>query len=84
MPSHYRDKFEILSSILEIANGNAVRQVEIINKAKIPYSLFKEYLLVMYENGLIEIQSIRHQQSYRTTAKGNQFLSIYNGIKATT
>jgi predicted transcriptional regulator len=81
MQGHYRDKFDILASILEVANDNAVRQAEILNKVKIPHSLFKEYLLFLYQYGLIEIENIEHQKTYRSTKKGKRFLSICNKMK---
>ena len=54
MQPHYNYKFDILASILEIGNVNAVRQAEILNTTKIPNSMFKEYLLFLYQHGLIE------------------------------
>lgn len=84
MQHHYRDKFDILASILEVSNVNAVRQAEILDRAKIPHSIFKEYLLFLYQHGLIEIEETEHQKTYRSTAKGICFLAICNNLKTMT
>ena len=62
MQPHYNDKFDILASTLEIGNVNAVKQAEILNTAKIPNSMFKEYLLFLYQHALIEIEETEHQK----------------------
>ena len=79
MQSHYRDKFDIITSILDIANGNEVKQVKILVKANIPHNVFKEYLFLLRHNGLIEY--MQPQRTYRTTTKGLHFLSIVNEMK---
>ena len=38
----YRNRVNIIESILDIANGNEVRQIEILNKANITHAMFKE------------------------------------------
>jgi predicted transcriptional regulator len=72
----YRDKFDIIESILNITNGNGVPQVEILNKANIPFRLFKEYLFLLHECGLIQIKHERLRRTYKTTKKGTYFLTI--------
>jgi predicted transcriptional regulator len=84
MQNHYRDKFDIIALILDIANGNEARQADILIKANIPYTLFKEYLFSLYRYGLIEMEYIQRQckRTYRTTAKGIHFLGICNKMRA--
>ena len=65
MQNHYRDKFDIIASILDCANDNEVKQTEILAKANIPHCVFKEYLFFLYQNGLIEYTQL--QRTYRTT-----------------
>jgi predicted transcriptional regulator len=84
MQDHYRDKFDIIASILDVANNKGVRQAKILNKVKIPHGIFKEYLLFLYQHDLIEIENIHHQKTYRTTTKGVHFLSICNEMKTLT
>lgn len=82
MLCYYRDRFDVIASILDNANGNKVRQAEILHNAKIPHTLFKEYLYFLYQNALIDIEYIQVQRTYKTTAKGKRFLSIYNKMKS--
>lgn len=49
----YRDRIDIIESILDIANGNEVRQGEILHKTNITYTKFKECLSIMLQYGLI-------------------------------
>ena len=68
MQCYDRDRIGVIVSILDIADGSGVSQAEIVNKANIPHRLFKEYLLFLYQHGLIQIQNIQHQRTYRTTS----------------
>jgi predicted transcriptional regulator len=78
-PNYYRNRIGIITSILEIANGNEVKRVEILVKANITHTIFKEYLFHLFHSGLIEY--IRFQRMYRTTTKGILFLSITDKMK---
>jgi predicted transcriptional regulator len=43
---YYRNRIDIIASILEVANGNEVKQVEILNKANItPYYVQRMFVL---------------------------------------
>jgi len=72
----YRSRNDIIASILEVANGNRVRSTQIQFKAYISYNLLKEYLVLLLKNGLLEY--IEGERSFKTTAKGMQFLHKYN------
>jgi len=72
----YRSRNDIIASILETANGNKVRATEIQFKAYISYSILKEYLMLLLENGLLEY--IEGERSFKTAPKGMQFLRTYN------
>ena len=76
---YYRNRIDIIASILEVANGNEVKQVEILNKANITHTIFKECLFFVLQYGLMEY--IRFQRTYRTTTKGILFLSICDKMK---
>jgi predicted transcriptional regulator len=76
----YRNRTDIIEYILDISNGNAVRQIEILSIAKITHAIFKEYMPFLIQYGLIEYE--RHQKTFKTTAKGLDLLSIYNKMKA--
>jgi predicted transcriptional regulator len=75
----YKNRIDVIKSVLNTANGNGVNQSEILSKANISHGIFKEYLSLLLESGLIEI--IRHTGSYRTTEKGIQFIDICNKMK---
>ena len=77
----YRNRIDIIESILDIANGNEVRQIEILNKAKITHAIFKEYMSYLIQYGLIEYVPLQ-DTIYKTTAKGLDFLSMCNKMKA--
>jgi predicted transcriptional regulator len=83
MHNHYRDKFDIIASILGITNGNEIRQVDILSKANIPHNIFIKYMIVLHQYGLIEIEHMQHpsQRTYRITGKGIHFLDICNKLR---
>jgi predicted transcriptional regulator len=69
----YRSRTEIVSQMLIAANGGATK-TKIMYKAYLSYAQLKEYLSVLIENGLLEYTE--GMQTYRTTAKGNQFIKM--------
>ena len=73
-----------LSLYLDVANGNEVRQVDILVRANIPHVLFKKYLVLLHQYVLIEIEYMQSQsqRTYRTTAKGLHFLTVCNKMRA--
>ena len=82
MQCHYRDRIDVIISILDIANGNEVKQADILRNANIPCKLFKDYLFFLHLCGLIEIRYMHTQRTFRTTAKGMQFLNICEKMRA--
>ena len=73
----YRSRTEIVSMILEAANGGATK-TRIMYKAFLSYAQLKEYLSVLIENNLIEY--LEGIQTYKTTEKGFNFLKMHNEI----
>jgi predicted transcriptional regulator len=73
----YRSRTDIVSQILEVANGGTSK-TKIMYGAYLSYAQLKEYLAVLTENGLIEYQP--DDQRYRTTEKGLRFLKTYSQI----
>jgi predicted transcriptional regulator len=73
----YRSRTEIVSMILEAANGSATK-TRIMYKAFLSYAQLKEYLSVLIENNLLEY--LEGTQSYKTTEKGLNFLKMHNEI----
>jgi predicted transcriptional regulator len=74
----YRDRIDIISEILEAANGGASR-TRIKYKALLSYNQLKEYLTLLTEKGLLDYDQ-QEVQTFKTTDKGLRFLDIYNRI----
>ena len=73
----YRSRTEIVSMILEAANGGATK-TKIMYKAFLSYAQLKEYLSVLIENNLLEY--LQGVQTYKTTEKGFNLLKMHNEI----
>ena len=73
----YRSRTEIVSMILESANGGATK-TKIMYSAFLSYNQLKEYLSVLIENNLLDY--IEGTQTFRTTEKGLNFLKMHNEI----
>ncbi|TLX88933.1 MAG: hypothetical protein E6K94_11465 [Thaumarchaeota archaeon] len=73
----YRSRTEIVSMILEAANGGATK-TRIMYKAFLSYAQLKEYLSVLIENNLLEY--LEGVQTYKTTEKGLNLLKMHNEI----
>ena len=72
----YRNRIEIISGILDAANGGGVTKTKIMYKAYISFDQMKDYLTVLTENNLLNYDT--YTQTFRTTEKGLRFLNLYN------
>ena len=72
-----RSRTEIVSSILDAANGRATK-TKIMYKAFLSYAQLREYLSVLIENNLLEY--LEGNQTYKTTEKGLNLLRMHNEI----
>jgi len=72
-----RSRTEIVSNILDAANGGATK-TKIMYKAFISYNQLKEYLSVLIENNLLEY--LDGTKTFKTTEKGLYFLKTHNEI----
>jgi predicted transcriptional regulator len=75
----HRSRSEIISSILEVTNGNKARITEIQFKTYLSYNILKEYLVHLLENDLVEY--IEGETTFKTTPKGMQALQMYNKME---
>ena len=73
----YRSRTEIVSNILDAANGGTTK-TKIMYSAFLSYNQLKDYLAVLIENNLIEYHGVT--KIFRTTEKGLKFLTTYNAI----
>jgi predicted transcriptional regulator len=75
----YRSRTEIISQILEAANGSVnVTKTRLIYKVFLSQSQLKEYLKVLIENELLGYDFVT--RTFKTTQKGLKFLQLYNKI----
>ncbi|MDQ3853079.1 MAG: winged helix-turn-helix domain-containing protein [Thermoproteota archaeon] len=72
----YRSRTDIISEILDVANGGSATRTKIMYKAYLSYNQLKEYLMLLTENNLLSYDA--YNQTYRTTEKGLRFLDICN------
>ena len=72
-----RSKTEIVSNILDAANGGASK-TKIMYTAFLSYNQLKEYISMLIENNLIEYLDGVHK--FKTTEKGLNFLKMHNEI----
>jgi predicted transcriptional regulator len=70
-----RSRTEIVSNILDAANGGATK-TKIMYKAFISYNQLKEYLSLLIENNLLEYHD--GAQIFKTTEKGLNLLKMHN------
>ena len=71
----YRSRTEIVSNILDAANGGATK-TKIMYTAFLSYNQLTEYLSILIENNLLEY---RHgPQTFKTTEKGLNLLKMHN------
>ena len=72
---NYRSRTEIVSMILDAANGGAPK-TKIMYKAMLSFNQLKEYLSVLIKNNLIEYRD--GNKTFKTTEKGLNLLKIHN------
>jgi predicted transcriptional regulator len=64
----YRDRIDIVSQVLEIANGGDVTKSKIMYKAFLSHNQLKQYLTVLTGNDLLSYDLV--SQTFKTTEKG--------------
>ena len=74
---NYRSRTEIVSMVLEAANGCATK-TRIMYKAFLSFAQLREYLSLLLENNLLEY--IEGTKTYKTTEKGFKLLKMHNEI----
>ncbi len=72
----YRSRIDIISQILEVANGSDVTKTNIMYKAFLSFAQMKEYLTIVTESDLLRYDT--DTQTFKTTEKGLRFLKTYN------
>ncbi len=70
----YRGRTEIVSNILDAANGRATK-TKIMYSAFLSYTQLKDYLSILIENNLIEC--LEGNNTFKTTEKGLNVLKMH-------
>ena len=73
-----RNRIEIISQILEIANGGVSSKTKIMAKANLSYLQLKNYLVTLSEKDLLRYDL--YTRTFRTTEKGLRFLKVYGQL----
>jgi predicted transcriptional regulator len=74
----YRTKIDIISQILDAANGGGATRSKMAYQAFLNYDQLKKTLTALVENNLLFHD--RNTQTFKTTEKGLRFLRLYNEI----
>ena len=75
----YRSRTEIVSNILEAANGGATK-TKIMYKGFLSYAQLQEYLAILLANGLLEHNE--KEGKFATTSKGIKFLGVSSQLES--
>ena len=75
----YRNRFDIIASLLETAKAQRVRHTDILRTVSISHIPFKRYLLLLHRYGLIEYS--QRERTCKTTKKGLYFLDTFSKMK---
>jgi predicted transcriptional regulator len=72
----YRSRTDIISKILDIANGGGATKTKIMYQAFLSFTQMKVYARALTENNLLNYDT--YTQTFKTTEKGLRFLDTYN------
>jgi len=70
-----RNRIEIISQILETANGGVTSKIRIMYKVNLSYAQLKDYLMTLSDKNLLSYDLDTH--TFKTTEKGLSFLKAY-------
>ena len=75
----YRSRTEIISQILETANGRVgITVTKLMYKAFLSHDQLKGYVKVLTESDLLSYDFVT--RTFKTTERGLRFLNLYNKI----
>jgi predicted transcriptional regulator len=70
-----RNRTEIMSQILRVANGVGATKTTLMNKAFLHYAQLQDYLMVLTQTTCLAMTSTLERS---TTKKGLRFTEVYN------
>ncbi|MGH9950541.1 MAG: winged helix-turn-helix domain-containing protein [Nitrososphaeraceae archaeon] len=79
MKAKYRDRTEIIASVLEATKGGGASKTKIMFTAYLSYEQLKEYLKEILDKELLAYDF--HTRTYNITPKGIKFLQLYTELE---
>ena len=73
-----RNRIEIISQILEVANGGVTSKTKIMVSARLSYIQLQNYLITLSDKELLSCDLGTH--TFKTTEKGLKFLKVYSQL----
>jgi len=73
-----RNQLEIISQILEVANGGVMSKSKIMARANLSYIQLRDYLITLSDKELLNYDLDTH--TFKTTEKGLRFLKVYGQL----
>jgi predicted transcriptional regulator len=73
-----RNRIEIISQILEVANGGVTSKTKIMARANLSYIQLRDYLITLSDKELLNYDLDTH--TFKTTEKGLRFLKVYGQL----
>lgn len=79
LKTKYRNRTEIIASVLEAAKSEGVSKTRIMFAAYLAYEQLNEYLNELLEKELLVYDL--HTRTYCITPKGSKFLELYSELE---
>lgn len=79
-PRKRRDRLYIMAEILEVAIDGALK-TQLMYRANLSFAQLNEYLKVLSDFKLLEVNESGERTVYKTTAKGMRYLQSYREIR---
>jgi predicted transcriptional regulator len=79
LKAKYRNRTEIIASVLEAAKGDDVSKTRIMFTAYLSYEQLNEYLDELLDKELMVYDL--HMRTYNITPKGSKFLELYSELE---
>jgi predicted transcriptional regulator len=73
-----RTRIDIISQILETANGGVTTKIKIMYRTNLSYAQLKGYLMTLSDKDLLRYDL--DTNTFKTTEKGLRFLEIYHKL----
>ena len=78
MKAKYRNRTEIIASVLEATNGTGASKTRIMFNAYLSYEQLNEYLNELLDK---ELPYDLHTRTYYMAPKGSKFLELYTELE---